>query len=241
MLTADQLNNLLNDAALVMKLSSEEFEELIQELEKDFANMRGYSQNNPHHCYDLLTHTLQTVIGLAKFCDDANALPLLRVAALFHDIGKPCVAQEKNGRSVFYGHAAKSAEIAEPLLAQIGYSRSEIDRILFYVAHHDDFISFKLCDEMPDKPNPYIKEINKKNVEHQIKGTIRKCKELGIYVPNKNDYLSLLDLCCADASSQSELVIIDGVCIDSGRQKIKRIKAIKDIIEDLSVKKEAFI
>lgn len=231
MITVDELKVLLEQSIVIMSLNNEGLKGMFGQ---DFANMRGYSQNNPHHCYNLLTHTIQTVIGLDKFCNDVELLPLLRVAALFHDIGKPCVAQEKNGRSVFYGHAAKSEEIAEPLLNQIGYSRAEIDRILFYIAHHDDFISFKLRDEMPDKPNPYIKEINKKNVEHQIKGTIRKCKELGIYVPSKYDYLNLMDLCCADASAQSEHVIMNGKCIDGSAQKILRMQTIKKIIKEIS-------
>ena len=234
MISALQLNKFLNCSFSISRLDTED---LIQEFGQAFASMKGFNQNNPHHSFDLLTHTLQTVAGLDTYCNDTDALPLLRVAALFHDIGKPSVVQEKNGRSVFYGHAARSAEIAAPLLAQIGYSQEEVSLILFYVAHHDDFISFKLRDEMPDKPNPYIKEINKNNVEHQIKGTMRKCKELGSYIPSKHDYLNLMDLCCADASAQSEHVLMNGACIDGSKQKIKRMKAIRKIIEELSVRR----
>lgn len=234
MITRDELTSLLEN---INRISSTNLEDLYEKLGSDFAKMKGFDQNNPHHCYDLLTHTLQTVAGLDKYCNDADALPLLRVAALFHDIGKHVVFQEKNGRSVFYGHAAKSAEISAPLLTQIGYSQDEVSLVLFYIAHHDDFISFKLRDEMPDKPNPYIKEINKNNVESQIKSTIRKCRETGSYIPSKHDYLNLMDLCCADASAQSEHVIMNGVCVDGSEQKIKRMKGIKKIIEEVSVDK----
>lgn len=232
MITRDELTSLLEN---INRISSTNLEDLYEKLGSDFAKMKGFDQNNPHHCYDLVTHTLQTVAGLDTYCNDADALSMLRVAALFHDIGKPSVVQEKNGRSVFYGHAAKSAEIAKPLLDQIGYSKSEIDHILFYIAHHDDFISFKLKDEMPDKPNLYIREINKNNIESQIRSTIRKCRETGSYIPSKRNYLSLMDLCCADASAQSEHVVMNGVCIDGSKQKIKRMKAIRKIIEELSV------
>lgn len=231
MITREEFTSLMEN---INRISSTNLEDLYEKFGSDFTNMKGFDQNNPHHCYDLLTHTLQTVAGLNSFCNDAETLPMLRVAALFHDIGKPSVVQEKNGRSVFYGHAAKSAEIAEPLLNQIGYSQAEIDRILFYIAHHDDFISFKLRDELPDKPNPYIKEINKKNVEQQIKSTMRKCKELGSYIPSKYDYLNLMDLCCADASAQSEHVIMNGKCIDGSAQKILRMQTIKKIIKEIS-------
>jgi len=237
MIIVYQLNNLLKDSEARLNLASNVSETLNQMFGRAFARMKNFDQNNPHHCYDLLIHTLQTVAGLDRFCNDSEVLPMLRVAALFHDIGKPSVAQEKNGRSVFYGHAAKSAEISAPLLTQIGYSQDEVSLVLFYIAHHDDFISFKLRDEMPDKPNPYIKEINKNNIESQIKSTIRKCREMGSYIPSKYDYLNLMDLCCADASAQSEHVVMNGVCVDGSKQKIKRMKAIKKIIEELSVDK----
>jgi len=234
MIKIDELNVLLAQSANILSLDRCRLKELFGQ---EFAKMQGFNQNNPHHIYDLLTHTVQTVVGLERFCKDAEALPLLRVAALFHDIGKPSVVQDKNGRSVFYGHAAKSAEIASSVLSDIGCSKEDTSLLLFYIAHHDDFISFKLHDEMPDKPNPYIKEINKKNVEQQINNTMRKCKESGSYIPSKLDYLNLMDLCCADASAQSVNVITNGVCVDGSSQKIKRMKAIKNIIEEISVDK----
>ena len=98
-------------------------------------NMVAFEQRNPHHCYDLFNHSLHTVDGIEN-----TAPALLRVAAFFHDIGKPVVAMEKQGRLVFYGHAQKSAEISAPILADLGYAPDEIDEICFYIAHHDDFV-----------------------------------------------------------------------------------------------------
>lgn len=63
------------------------------------ARMVNFQQRNPHHCYDLFTHSLYTV---ADIKDTAPAL--LRVAAFFHDIGKPSVVMGKQERLVFYGH-----------------------------------------------------------------------------------------------------------------------------------------
>lgn len=79
------------------------------------AVMVAFDQRNPHHSYDLFTHTLHTVAGVKE-----TAPAIMRVAAFFHDIGKPSVAMEKQGRLVFYGHAQKSAEIASPILREIG-------------------------------------------------------------------------------------------------------------------------
>lgn len=92
----------------------------------------------------------------------------LRIAAFFHDIGKPYVAQEKQGRLVFYGHAAKSAEITIKILKNLGYSDQEVNRICFYIRHHDDFISWALPTESYDHENPYLVEITTENVATHI-------------------------------------------------------------------------
>lgn len=97
------------------------------------AVMVAFDQRNPHHCYDLFLHTMHTVAGIKE-----TAPALLRVAAFFHDIGKPIVAMEKQGRLVFYGHAQKSAKVACPILKEMGYSDADIKEICFYIKHHDD-------------------------------------------------------------------------------------------------------
>ena len=99
-------------------------------LGEEVAQMVNYDQRNPHHRFDLFLHTLHTV----QFVGSNSPTPLL-VAAFFHDIGKPYVAKEKQGRLVFYGHAQKSAEIARQLLRSLGYTRVQTDHICFYIVN----------------------------------------------------------------------------------------------------------
>ena len=140
-------------------------------LGKEVAQMVNYDQRNPHHCYDLFIHTLYTV----QFIGDSAPIDL-RVAAFFHDIGKPYVAQEKQERLVYYGHAEKSVEIARPLLGGLGYSISQVNRICFYIGHHDDFISWVLPTEQYDRNNPYMIEISADNLASHIE-TVSMCYE----------------------------------------------------------------
>ena len=193
------------------------------------VQMVGFDQHNPHYCYDLFMHTLHTVNNL-----DYVSSTTLRVAAFFHDIGKPYVAQEKHGRLVFYGHAKKSAKVAKLILKNLGYTQAEENIICFYISHHDDFISWVLPTEPYDRENPYLVEITSDNVATHI----RKVMEDNIAPMVKNNYelwTNLLHLCRADAVSQSEFVYSDGIVIDSKTHKLKKIEAVETALKNIFV------
>lgn len=194
-------------------------------LGEEVAQMVNYDQRNPHHRFDLFLHTLHTV----QFVGSNSPTPLL-VAAFFHDIGKPYVAKEKQGRLVFYGHAQKSAEIARQLLRSLGYTRVQTDHICFYISHHDDFISWVLPADSYDHDNPYLIEITVDNVASHIEKVAAGNKS----VPNIKSYelwSDLLLLCRADASAQTEFVYRDGALVDSRKHKLKKVDSIRTALE----------
>lgn len=225
----EDLNKLVRsfDPISIMSLSETE---LINFFGKEFALMQGYSQNNPHHCYDLLEHTVKTVSEIDFDGLSPEEAFELKVAALYHDIGKPVVAFEKNGRTVFYNHAAESKRIAHKLLQSLDIDKSSLMRILFYIEHHDDFISFKSKIEMKEDKNPFIKPITIKTVYLKIQGVQKKAVIDGDYVPSIKDYELLIRLCMADARAQNSVVYQDNVVIDSLELKLSRLTKIKKCI-----------
>lgn len=188
------------------------------------AVMISFDQLNPHHCYNLFLHTLHTVAEIKK-----TAPALLRAAAFFHDIGKPIVAMEKQGRLVFYGHAQKSAKVACPILKKMGYSDAEIKEICFYIKHHDDFISWVLPEEEYNRENKYLVPITKENMQKHIEKVLKKI-EVDDFQPNKQSWENLLELCYADASAQANVVIQNGTIIDTKEHKLSKIKALKNCL-----------
>lgn len=77
----------------------------------------GFSQQNPHHAYSVYEH-------MARATGEAKQNLKIRLAAMLHDIGKPeCFTVDDNGIGHFYGHAEKSAEKAETILANLAYDR----------------------------------------------------------------------------------------------------------------------
>ena len=93
--------------------------------------MKGFDQNNPHHIYDVLTHTAVAVESIPPE-------KVLRLSALFHDIGKPLsYSVDENGVGHFYGHAKKSETIAARILKRLKYDNETTDSVLTLVKYHD--------------------------------------------------------------------------------------------------------
>jgi tRNA nucleotidyltransferase (CCA-adding enzyme) len=86
---------------------------------------RGVAQNKIEG-EDLFDHTLRTV-------DAAPAgRPVVRLAALLHDVGKPATIDD----GPFRGHEAVGAELAEKLLDRLHLPRSAVGRVVHLVRNH---------------------------------------------------------------------------------------------------------
>ncbi|MBQ6196997.1 MAG: CCA tRNA nucleotidyltransferase [Lachnospiraceae bacterium] len=89
-------------------------------------------QNSPFHQYSVGIHTLKVI-------ESVPAEPVLRLAAFLHDCGKPaCKSTDLGGRDHFYGHAEKSAEIAEDFLKEYRFDNKTIADVLLLIRVHDD-------------------------------------------------------------------------------------------------------
>jgi poly(A) polymerase len=79
-----------------------------------------------YHTHDVFGHTLLTVEGTPPDL-------LLRVAALFHDVGKPKTAK---GDGTFLGHEEVGAEITKAALERLRFAQKEIDVVMLLVRLH---------------------------------------------------------------------------------------------------------
>ena len=123
--------------------------------------MFGFEQHNPHHDRDVWLHTAAVV-------EHIPPEPVLRWAALLHDVGKPpCFSLGPDGVGHFYGHAAKSTELAEGILTRLRFDTAGRTRITQLIRYHD----------LPIAPEakPIRRLMNKLGVE-----TVRQLFELHI-------------------------------------------------------------
>jgi len=95
---------------------------------------KNFDQMNPHHCYDVLTHT-------AVAMENTAPVPRLRWAMLFHDLGKPqTFTRDDAGVGHFKGHSKCSEAMARGRLTALRMTKNTIDQVCLLVKYHDTII-----------------------------------------------------------------------------------------------------
>ena len=88
----------------------------------------GVEQRDRHQ-FDVFHHALYS-------CDFMEKDPVLRMAALLHDIGKPRCFKVRDGVNTFYGHENVGAEMAHDILKRLKFSKSDENRICHLIKNH---------------------------------------------------------------------------------------------------------
>jgi poly(A) polymerase/tRNA nucleotidyltransferase (CCA-adding enzyme) len=102
---------------------------LLQHIMPELLQTKGVEQGG-HHDTDVWTHTL----GAVKYCPSKD--PIVRLATLLHDIGKPQTQQVRNGEITFYNHEIVSSRIADKIAKRLRLSNEQRQRLFTLVRHH---------------------------------------------------------------------------------------------------------
>lgn len=99
----------------------------------EWKDMIHFPQNNPYHVYTVDFHSM---IAYQMVKDNSDLI--LRLAVLFHDIGKPhCYQDGSDGIRHFKGHAKVSAEMTEQILRRLKFDNYTIDNVVELIGYHD--------------------------------------------------------------------------------------------------------
>lgn len=108
-----------------------DYSDVISHIIPEIKPMIGFDQMSPYHVYDVWEHTLKVV-------SNVPADPVLRLVALFHDMGKPsCFSQDVAGNGHFFGHPEKSAEMANSIMRRLKFDNKTREAVITLVLYHD--------------------------------------------------------------------------------------------------------
>lgn len=108
-----------------------EYVEVLEVIMPEIGKMKNFNQKNPHHIYDVLTHT-------AVALENTPREAALRLAMLLHDCGKPeAFSTDKNGVGHFYGHPEISYQRAKAALSRLKLDAATTELALTLIKYHD--------------------------------------------------------------------------------------------------------
>ncbi len=125
----EEFSKILNqpNPSLYLREYFDVFTVFIPELKK----LQGFEQHNDYHIYDCLEHTLKVT---QNTYDDL----IIRLVALFHDIGKPdCFSIDENNVGHFYGHNRIGMVITKNILENLKYDNNTIRRVTHLIYFHN--------------------------------------------------------------------------------------------------------
>lgn len=120
--------------------------DVLEEIIPELYLGRDFEQHSPYHDYTVQDHILKSVVELNSVTQKLPEFTAtirdhwfeLCMAMLLHDIAKPvCYTVDESGTGHFYGHAEKSAELADTILRRLKFSNEERERIVLLIQNHD--------------------------------------------------------------------------------------------------------
>lgn len=164
----------------------------------------GEIQRGPHR-HDIFTHNARAL----KFASEYTPKMYLRLAALFHDIGKTYTKNiEADGSITFYNHQVVGAEITDKVLNRLRFSQKTIQKITHLVKHHMFYYDTGKVTESGVRR--FLNRIGKENFEDFL--ILRKADRQATPVPKAEPYRLrhlkyMVDKVSEDPLSRFQLVI----------------------------------
>ena len=180
-----ELFTMIGTSTSYLYLSQMAISGLLTAIFPDLDRLKGCFQNHYHH-FDVFEHTMRAYGHLETLLNDPgkilpdtsakihqyihkNKPALIKCAILLHDIGKPLMKTlDSSGNCHFYGHARKSADMAQKISQRLRFSN-----------HERQFIDGIIRNHM--KPLSLFTAYEKKTLTQ--KGITRFYKKCGEYTP----------------------------------------------------------
>jgi putative nucleotidyltransferase with HDIG domain len=102
---------------------------ILERIMPDLARCVDVEQPGGYHRWDVFDHTMVCV-------DKAPKKLNIRLACLFHDLGKPATREIVEDGATFYGHDRLSTRMAKNIMQKLKYSNDLIEQVKILVERH---------------------------------------------------------------------------------------------------------
>ena len=164
----------------------------------------GCEQGKKAHKYDVFEHLLYSLQHAA----DRNFNTRIRLAALFHDVGKPRSRRKKGNSYTFYGHEVVGARMAAKILKNLALPKDIVEPTVKLVRWH---MFFSDPDEVTlSAVRRMIRNVGKEHIQELL--CVRMCDRIGSGRPKEQPfrfrkYKAMVDEALKDPVSVSMLKI----------------------------------
>lgn len=181
-------------------------------------------QHNRHHMYTVGEHSLVATGHI-------RADKVLRLTMLMHDFGKPlCITTDEEGIDHYYGHPAKSEEMAKEILHRLKFDNDTIRKVCILIRHHDERIVSgvkymrRAIARIGEEAFPELFEVQEADISAQSE--YKKDTKLANLEANRKDYEEI----CAKKQcvSKAALAVTGKDLIACGMKPGKEIGAVLD-------------
>ena len=188
---------------------------LLKHIIPELDQCYGVAQNK-HHIYDVYEHCLRSL----KYAGEKKFNKYVRLAALFHDIGKPKTKQGKGEKATFYNHEIVGAKMCAQVLHRLKFSKKDLEKVVKLVRFH---LFYYNTDEVGEASvRRLVRQVGPENIQELLQ--VRMCDRIGSGVPKAEPY-----------KLRHLKYIIEKISLDPISVKMLKING-KDIIEMLNIR-----
>jgi poly(A) polymerase/tRNA nucleotidyltransferase (CCA-adding enzyme) len=148
---------------------------IIPELEEGV----GVTQNK-HHIYTCYEHCVKSLEYAAKKGFSTH----VRLAALFHDIGKPRTKRGEGPNATFYNHEVVGAKMTEKILRRLKFPSKDIEKIVKLVRYH--LFYYNPGEVKEGAVRRLLRNVGKENIEELLQ--LRMADRIGSGVKKAEPY-----------------------------------------------------
>ncbi|MBI2003349.1 MAG: HD domain-containing protein [Candidatus Wildermuthbacteria bacterium] len=135
---------------------------------------------NKHHIYTVWEHNVRALAYAAKQEWD----PLVRLASLLHDVGKPRTKEGDGPDSTFYNHEMVGARMAREILSRLKFSKKDMEKVVVLVRYH--LFYYNVGEVMESSVRRLLLKVGMENIEDLLK--VRMADRIGSGVPKAEPY-----------------------------------------------------